>query len=397
MDTDFRDIKHLSQTYLADTYTRIDVLPAHGAGASFVDADGKAYVDFSSGIGVNSLGFTNPAWVAAVKAQLDKLAHASNYYYTRPQAELARLLCERTGMRRVFFGNSGTEANEGALKTARKYSGDKYGPGRCEIITLENSFHGRTIATLAATGQDVFHKSFGPFPAGFVYAKANDLADLLAKAGGNTCAVMIECIQGEGGVVPLEEAFVQGIAKLCAERDILLIVDEVQTGAGRTGKFLCCEHYGVRPDIVTLAKGLGGGLPIGAVLFGEKTQDTLGRGDHGTTFGGNPVVCAGAKAVLESIDDGFLARVREKGAYLEQALRAMPGVTGVSGRGMMLGASLEEGLAAGEVVGACAGRGLLVLTAKEKVRLLPPLTITQKEMDAGLAILESVLSAMKGE
>ena len=389
------EIKKLDQEYIAHTYKRTDLGLESGAGAVCSDVSGRELIDFSSGIGVNSLGFSNPAWVEAVKHQIDTLPHISNLYYTTPMVELAKALCERTGMSRVFFANSGAEANEGAIKAARKYGSDKYGPDHNEIITLVNSFHGRTIATLAATGQDVFHKNFGPFPACFVYAEANNLADLTAKVTGKTCAIMVECIQGEGGVVPLEESFLAGIAKICAEKDILLVVDEIQTGVGRTGKFVSYSHFGLKPDIVTLAKGLGGGLPIGAVLFGEKTKDTLGPGDHGSTFGGNLVVCAGAKVILDSIDGKFLDDVTEKGAYLSGKLAAMDGVTVVTGKGLMLGASLEEGLTSGEVATACAKEGLIVLTAKEKVRFLPPLTITKAEIDRGLAILARVLTELK--
>lgn len=389
------EIKKLDQEYIAHTYRRAELGALSGAGVICTDVGGKTYIDFSSGIGVNSLGFCPPAWAEAVKAQVDTLAHISNLYYTVPQVELAKALCERTGMERVFFANSGAEANEGAIKTARKYGSDHYGKDRCEIITLENSFHGRTIATLAATGQEVFHQNFGPFPAGFVFAQANDLADVEAKISERTCAIMIECIQGEGGVVPLDAAFIRGIAAICEEKDILLIIDEVQTGVGRTGKFVSYSHFGVKPDIVTLAKGLGGGLPIGAVLFGKKTVDTLGASDHGSTFGGNPVVCAGAQAILSAMDGKFMDSVTDKGNYLAGKLLEIDGVTGVTGKGLMLGASLEEGLLSADVAGACIQAGLIVLTAKAKVRLLPPLTITRKEIDAGLAILAAVLQELK--
>jgi len=394
---DFQKLKELDQTYIANTYSRTDVLAAKGAGARFTGEAGKAYIDFSSGIGVNSVGLAYPGWVEAVKGQIDTLAHISNLYYTEPQVRLAEALCARTGMRRVFFANSGAEANEGAIKTARKYGSDRYGPERCEIVTLNNSFHGRTVATLKATGQDVFHKSFGPFPDGFVYAEPGDGADLLEKVNNNTCAIMIECIQGEGGVVPLDAGYIAAIAELCERRDILLVVDEVQTGVGRTGRFLCSEHFGLRPDVVTLAKGLGGGLPIGAVLFGEKTKDTLGAGDHGSTFGGNPICCAGAKAVLDAMDDEFLARVTAKGDYFRERLLAMPGVLSVTGKGMMLGIGLAEGLVSGEIAKACARRGLIVLTAKAKVRLLPPLCISREDIDAGLDILCATLKEAQAE
>lgn len=388
------EIKKLDRQYIANTYRRNDLDIEKGAGSVCSDHAGHEYVDFSSGIGVNSFGFVNGSWVEAVKNQLDMLGHMSNLYYTTPQVALAKALCERTGMRRVFFANSGAEANEGAIKAARKYGADKYGETRNEIITLENSFHGRTIATLAATGQDVFHKSFGPFPAGFVYAKANDIADLTAKVTENTCAVMIECIQGEGGVVPLEAEFIAGIRQICEEKDILLVVDEVQTGTGRTGKFLCGDYFGLKPDIVTLAKGLGGGLPIGAVLFGDKTKDTLGPGDHGSTFGGNPVVCAGALEIVRSIDGKFLDGIIEKGYYIEDRLEAMRGVKSITGRGLMLGIEVDAALNAGEVVAECMRSGLILLTAKHKLRMLPPLNIKMPEIDRGLDILGEVLEKM---
>jgi acetylornithine/N-succinyldiaminopimelate aminotransferase len=385
------ELKKLDKQYIANTYARneLDVAAGHGVDAS--DGEGRVYIDFSSGIGVNSLGFQSPAWAEAVKKQIDTLAHISNLFYTEPQIQLAKLLCERTGMKRVFFGNSGAEANEGAIKTARKYGSDNYGAQRCEIITLENSFHGRTIATLAATGQDAFHKTFGPFPAGFVYAKANDIADLTSKVTENTCAIMIEVVQGEGGVIALDKTFTDAIAAICAEKDILLITDEVQCGIGRTGRLMAYEHYGLTPDIVTLAKGLGGGLPIGAVLFGEKTMNTLGLSDHGSTFGGNPVVCAGAVEVLKSLDGKLLDAIAEKGAYFAEKLAALECVTGISGKGMMIGIALEEGLVPGNIVKAAIKKGLILLTAKTKVRLLPPLTISYEEIDKGIAILAETL------
>jgi acetylornithine/N-succinyldiaminopimelate aminotransferase len=388
----FSELKKLDRQYIANTYARNDLDIASGSGAVCKDGAGKTYIDFSSGIGVNSGGFTNPKWVKAVKDQIDTLAHMSNLFYTTPQMKLAKALCERTAMKRVFFANSGAEANEGAIKTARKYASDKYGPQRCEIITLENSFHGRTIATLAATGQDVFHKNFGPFPAGFVYAKANDLEDLKARVTDNTCAIMIECIQGEGGVVPLEPGFIAGIDQICKDKDILLVIDEVQTGMGRTGKLMSYEHFGLSPDVVTLAKGLGGGLPIGAVLFGEKTMDTLGLGDHGSTFGGNPVSCAGGVEIIKMMDGAFLDSVSEKGAVIANRVLGMKGVQGVTGKGLMLGVELAQGLASAKIVTAAIKEGLILLTAKEKVRMLPPLTITLDEINQGLDILEKVLS-----
>lgn len=389
------EIKNYEAEYVAQTYRRFDLCIASGKSATAMDLDGKSYIDFSSGIGVNSLGFGNTAWVEAIKHQLDTLGHISNLYYTTPMVELAKKLCERTGMKRVFFGNSGAEANEGAIKTARKYGADTKGKDCYEIICIENSYHGRTIATLAATGQDSFHVNFGPFPDGFVFAKTDDLDSVKALIGPKTCAIMVECIQGEGGVIGLDAGYLRGIGELCAKNDILLIVDEVQTGIGRTGAFLSLEHYGLKPDIVTLAKGLGGGLPIGAVLFGEKVKDTLGKGDHGSTFGGNPIVCAGALAILEIVNEEFLQEVTKKGDYLLERLSAMEGVVAVTGKGMMLGLSLEAPLTSTDVVNACIKKGLIILTAKEKVRLLPPLTITDEELDKGLAILASALQECK--
>jgi len=383
-------LKEQDAQYIAGTYGRMDLVIEEGQGAQCRGSGGEL-VDFSSGIGVNALGYSNPGWVQAVKNQLDTLSHASNLYYTAPQTALAKALCRRTGMKKVFFGNSGAEANECAIKCARKYGMDHYGADHNEIVTLTNSFHGRTIATLAATGQDAFHKNFGPFPAGFRYAAAGDVGDLRSKISDNTCAILVECIQGEGGVVPLTAEFLAAVSQICRERDILLITDEIQTGVGRTGRFLCGEYFDLKPDIVTLAKGLGGGLPIGACLMGEKTSDTLGKGDHGSTFGGNPVVCAGALEVLRAMDDAFLAEVARKGAHLVERMSAMEGVTGITGRGMMLGVSLCEGLVAADIVAACIQRGLILLTAKEKIRLLPPLNIPDSDIETGLAVLEAVL------
>lgn len=377
--------------YIANTYGRQEIAIVEGKNAHCTDSNGKDYIDFTSGIGVNSLGFCSDAWVSAITEQLHTLNHISNLYYTLPQVELAEKLTERTGMKKVFFANSGAEANEGAIKTARKYSSDKYSSSRHEIITLKDSFHGRTITTLAATGQEVFHKDFSPFTKGFVYAKANDIKDLQTKVTENTCAIMLECIQGEGGVLPLEQKFVDDVAKICAEKDILLIVDEVQTGVGRTGTFLCSEQYGIQPDLVTLAKGLGGGLPIGAVLFGEKTAEVLAPGDHATTFGGNPIVAAGSLAVMKTLTPEFLKEVQEKGQFCRELLKTFPGVTGVSGKGLMLGISLEKPLNNREIIATCGEKGLLLLGAKDKLRMLPPLTITKEELELGLMILKEAL------
>ena len=374
------------------TYGRFPVVIDHGAGESCADETGKTYIDFGSGIGTNSLGYCDPAWADAVCAQVRSMQHTSNYYYTKVQADFAERLCQITGYKRVFFGNSGAEANECAIKLARKYSFDKYGAGRNVIITLRNSFHGRTMATLSATGQDCFHNYFFPFPEGFVYAEANDIDDLLKKMHNNVCAVMLEYIQGEGGVVPLDSKYVDQLYDFCAKRDILVIADEVQTGVGRTGTFLAGEQYAKKADITTLAKGLGGGLPIGACLANGKCADVLTKGMHGSTFGGNPVVCAGGLAVLEQVaKPDFLAQVLAKGAHIRAALRDCEEVTEITGLGLMLGLTLKTKQAA-DVKQAAFQRGLLVLTAKDKVRLLPPLNITIGELDSGLAILKECLS-----
>ena len=377
--------------YIMHTYGRSPIVIERGEGMTAIDADGKRYLDFTSGIGVNALGYAHPAWLQAVTEQAAKVQHTSNLYYTAPCGRLARRLCHRTGLDRVFFGNSGAEANEGAIKCARKYSVDTYGEGRSKVITLVNSFHGRTLATLTATGQDVFHHDFGPFPGEFAYVPAGDFAALEAAADEHTCAVMMELVQGEGGVVALDPDYVHAVADLCAKKDILLIVDEVQTGVGRTGKFLACENYHLRPDIVTLAKGLGGGLPIGAVVTTEKVASHMGPGSHGSTFGGNPVVCAGACAVLDTMDEEFMQNVNDCAAALWAGLRTLPHVQGVSGLGLMIGIQLADGLKAAEVRAACETNGLLVLTAKDRIRLLPPLILTEQDVQNALAILRKVL------
>ena len=388
----FSEIEALDRENVAHSYGRFPVAIEKGKNAVCWDFDGKRYIDFTSGIGVNSLGFCDDGWQKAVTAQLSKLQHISNLYYTEPCARLAKTLCERTGMKKVFFANGGAEANEGAIKAARKYSFDKYGEGRSKILTLKNSFHGRTVTTLSATGQDVFHNFFFPFTEGFEFLTAGDLDELKAHADG-ACALMIELIQGEGGVVPVDEWYVRAAAKFCQEKDILLIVDEVQTGIGRTGKLFCFEQYGITPDIVTAAKGIGGGLPLAAVLFGEKTEGVFAPGQHATTFGGNPVCCAGALEVLDRLDDGFLADVAEKGGYLRDKILKMPHVRSVSGMGLMIGIELETAVKSADVVRAGLKTGVLLLTAKEKVRLLPPLTITSGEMDEGLEALAKALRA----
>lgn len=383
--------KELDNQYVAHAYGRFDVALTKGQGSTLYDEDGKRYIDFGSGIGVTAFGINDPVWTKAVEEQLHRVQHTSNLYYTAPCAKLAQLLCEKSGMKKVFFGNSGAEANEGAIKFARKYSFDKYGAGRSTIITLVNSFHGRTITTLAATGQDSFHTVFDPFTPGFKYCPANDIEALQAAATDDVCAVLFECVQGEGGVNNLSPTFVSAIAKLAKEKDILIAVDEVQTGNGRTGTYFAYQQYGITPDIVTTAKGLGGGLPIGAVLFGEKLQDTMTPGSHGSTFGGNPVVAAGACSIVERIDDDFLSEVQRKSEKIRTALAKVKGVQSISGMGLMLG--IETDKPAGEVAKACLANGLLILTAKTKLRLLPALNISDAELDEGLEILKGVLEA----
>ena len=382
------ELKTIDKEYVANTYARFPVEPVSGKGSLVWDEAGKEYIDMGSGIGVTAFGIADDAWVAAVTEQLGKLQHMSNLYYTEPCVMLAKMLCERSGMKKVFFCNSGAEANEGAIKAARKYAAEKKGPEYYTIVTLENSFHGRTLTTLAATGQEHYHELFQPLTPGFVHAPANDLeavknAALQAKAA----AVMIECVQGEGGVIPMEKAFVQGLADFCKKEDILLLVDEVQTGNGRTGELYAYMNFGVQPDVVSTAKGLGGGLPLGAVLFGEKTEFTLGAGDHGSTFGGNPVCCAGALSVLGRIDDQLLKEVKEKSAYIFKTLEGAPGVESVSGMGLMIGIKTVK--PAGDVVRACMENGVLCLTAKDKVRLLPALNIP-------MPVLEKAIEVIKG-
>ena len=393
---DFSTLQTLDNTYVAHTYGRFPVAIKQGSGAVCTDSSGKQYLDFTAGIGVNSLGFCSPQWVEAVSKQAATLNHTSNLYYTEPGIVLAQKLCEKSGMKRVFFSNSGAEANEGAIKAARKYSFDAYGEGRYEIISLHNSFHGRTITTLAATGQAVFHTKFNPFTEGFVFAEANNLESVKALVSEKTCAVMLECIQGEGGVVPLEKEFVQAVAALCQEKDLLLIIDEVQTGLGRTGSFFSYQQFGVQPDIVSAAKGLGGGLPIGAVLFGEKTMDTMDAGTHGSTFGANPIVCAGANVVVDSLDDDFLSGVKEKSAFIFEKVAKFPHVQSVTGLGLMIGVSFDDGITGKQVVDKCLENGVLFLTAKTKLRMLPPLTITKDEIEQGLSVLETVLTQWEG-
>ena len=388
--SNFDTIQSRDSEYVAHTYGRFPVAITSGKNAVCFDADGRRYIDMTSGIGVNSLGFCDEGWIKAVTEQLGKLQHISNLYYTEPCGKLAELLCKRTGMKKVFFANSGAEANEGAIKAARKYSFMKYGEGRSKILTLKNSFHGRTVTTLSATGQDVFHNYFFPFTEGFGFVEAGDIAGLKANSEG-VCAVMMELIQGEGGVLPVDREFAVEAEKFCRENDILLIIDEVQTGVGRTGSLYCFEQYGIKPDLVTSAKGIGGGLPLAAVLFGERVENVFSPGDHATTFGGNPIACAGAVEIINRLDEGFLAEVVKKGEYIRERVLKMPHVLGIAGMGLMLGIELKDGIKSADVVKAGIQNGVLLLTAKAKVRLLPPLTVTYGELDEALAALEKAL------
>ena len=383
------DTISLDKQYVAGTYGRFPVELVSGKGSCYFDAEGKPYIDMGSGIGVTSVGFGDEAWLAAVTAQLNSLQHTSNLYYTRPCAELAKALCEKTGMKKVFFSNSGAEANECAIKVARKYSAEKKGAGYYTIITLVNSFHGRTLTTLSATGQDHFHELFQPLTPGFVHVAAGDfegLKKLVEEVP--TAGIMMEVVQGEGGVVPLSRQFVTAVAALAQEKDIPLIIDEVQTGNGRTGKLYGYMNFGITPDIVSTAKGLGGGLPIGATLMGEKVQNVLGPGDHGSTYGGNPVCCAGALSVINRLDDAFLADVQKKSEYVFEALCGAPGIKSVTGMGLMIG--IETDKPARDIVNACIEKGVLCLTAKTKVRLLPALNIPMDVLKEAIEIIKSV-------
>lgn len=382
--------KELDSKYIANTYARFPIVLDHGKGSLVWDTEGKEYIDMGSGIAVNAFGLADEPWIAAVTAQLGKLQHSSNLYYTEPDALLAEQLCERTGMKKVFFANSGAEANECAIKCARKYAADKYGADkRYKIVTLVNSFHGRTITTLAATGQDELHQDFQPLTDGFLYTPANDCAALKALVEGDDAiaAIMFELVQGEGGVTPLTQEFVDCIAEICAGRDILMVCDEVQTGNGRTGSLYAWMQYGIVPDIMSTAKGLGGGLPIGACLFGEKTEHTLTAGTHGSTFGGNPAVCAGALNILSRIDDALLAEVKAKSEYIKRALDGAPGVESVAGLGLMLGIKTVKPL--NDVVAACRENGVLVLTAHGKMRLLPALNIPMELVENAIGVIKS--------
>lgn len=383
----------LDHQHTLQTYGRFDVDIDHGKGATLWDLAGRKYIDFTSGIGVCSVGYGNETWAKAIYDQALTLGHISNLFYSQPYAQLANTLCERTGMAAAFFGNSGAEANEGLIKLARKYSFGQYGKGRSTILTLKNSFHGRTITTLTATGQDVFHQYFFPFMEGFRYADANDLDSVKAQGGDDVCAVLVELVQGEGGVLPLEPAFVQGLAQLCAEQDWLLLVDEVQTGVGRTGTLFAFQQYGVSPDAVSFAKGIAGGLPMGGFLVNEKCRPVLGPGTHASTFGGNPICSAAAQAVLNILDEDTLKEVTEKGNYLRAGIEKLQkqSIGATRGLGLMIGVEVKEGYTNKALAAKLIENGLLVLTAGPALRLLPPLTITKDEMDQGLAILDRVL------
>ncbi|MDE5946079.1 MAG: aspartate aminotransferase family protein [Oscillospiraceae bacterium] len=376
------------------TYGRYPLVMEKGKDRHCVDENGKNYIDFGSGIGTNSLGYCNDKWVDYVCNQVKSLQHTSNYYYTKIQADFAEMLCSATGYSKVFFGNSGAEANECAIKLARKYSFDKYGKGRHNIITLVNSFHGRTLCTLSATGQEVFHNYFFPFVEGFINVEANNIDDLestINNSDNSICAVMLEYVQGEGGVNALNQDFVDAVFEICEKNDILVIADEVQTGIGRTGKLLAGEHFGKKANITTLAKGLAGGVPVGACLADEKCSGVLTAGTHGSTFGGNPIACAGGIAVLETVmSEGFLDEVNQKAELFKSELLKIEEVESVSGLGLMIGITLKD-KKAGDVVKSALERGLLLLTAKEKIRLLPPLTIQNDEIKEGLEIFKTIL------
>ena len=383
------NIKELDKKYVANTYARFPVLLEHGSGSLVYDDAGKEYIDLGAGIAVTSFGIADSEWAAAVTQQLTKLQHCSNLYFTGPCALLAEKLCEATGMKKVFFGNSGAEANECAIKAARKYSFDKYGPDRYKIVTLVDSFHGRTIATLSATGQPDLQNGFQPMVPGFIYTPANDCEALkaLVESESGICAFMFELIQGESGVNVLTQEFVDCMVSLAKEHDILLVDDEVQSGNGRTGTLYAWMQYGFTPDIMSTAKGLGGGLPIGACLLGEKVQDTMGAGTHGSTFGGNPAVCAGALNILSRIDGKLLADVKAKGEYIVKELSGAPGVKGISGKGLMIGIETEK--SAGEVLNECMANGVLVLTAHGKVRLVPALNIPMELVEKAVAVIKA--------
>ncbi|MCL2226059.1 MAG: acetylornithine/succinylornithine family transaminase [Oscillospiraceae bacterium] len=411
------EIKTIDSQNVMQTYGRFDAVIERGEGARLYSPEGKEYIDFTSGIGVNSIGYGNKKWADAVYTQAMKLQHVSNLYYSEPYAKLAERLTARTGMKNVFFANAGGEANEGMIKLARKYSFDKYGKGRSTIISLMQSFHGRTITTLAATGQESFHNYFFPFTEGFEHVAANDIKALetlldagataaasidgtsalkpmpAAPTSGGVCAILLELIQGEGGVLPLDPGYVKAVAKLCTDRDLLLLIDEVQTGVGRTGALFAFQHYGIVPDVVSFAKGIAGGLPMGGIMANEKCAAVLTAGTHATTFGGNPISAAGALEVLNQLDDGALAEVTKKGQHIAETIKSwgLQSVGEIRGKGLMLGISMK-GVAPKDVAQACVDDGLLILTAgADALRMLPPLTITYEEIDKGLAILKKHL------
>ncbi|MDD6478531.1 MAG: aspartate aminotransferase family protein [Oscillospiraceae bacterium] len=381
------NIKEIDSSYIANTYSRFPLVLTDGKGSRVKDENGKEYIDMSTGIAVNAFGYSDNEWISAVTEQLSKIQHASNLYFTEPAARLAELLVNKTGMKKVFFSNSGAEANECAIKVARKYAAEKKGTDYYKIITLNNSFHGRTITTLAATGQEVFHKDFLPLTDGFIYVDANNIEELKKAVSDNKiAAIMFEIVQGEGGVLPLEKDFIDSIKEICAEQDILTIVDEVQCGNGRSGKLYAYMHYGLQPDIVSTAKGLAGGLPLGATLLGDKTADVLKFGDHGSTFGGNPVCCAAALNVLNRIDDKLLEDVSKKSEYIFSELSGAKGVKSVSGLGLMIGIETEK--AAADVIDACMEMGVLVIKAKSKVRLLPALNIPFEDLKVAIEVIK---------
>ena len=386
------NIRELDQTYVANTYGRFDLTLVEGKGSLLKDDAGKTYIDLGTGIAVNIFGMADDVWQQAVTDQIGRLPHACNLYYTAPQAELAKLLCEKTGMEKVFFGNSGAEANECLIKVARKYAYDTKGEENPVIVTLKNSFHGRTITTLSATGQESFHQYFGPFTPGFAHVAPDNFAQMeSALENPKVCAVMLEMVQGEGGIHVLDKEYVQKVAALCKRKGVLLLVDEVQTGNGRTGELYAYMHYGISPDAVSTAKGLGGGLPIGACLMNEKTAGVLTSGTHGSTFGGNPVCAAGALSIVKRLDEALLNGVREKGKYIIESLANAPGVKSISGLGLMLGVETEK--PAKEIVAACQQKGVLVLTAKHKVRLLPALNIPMELLIQGIEILKEAIAS----
>ena len=382
-------LQQQDKEYIAGTYARFPLTIEGGKGSVVWDDAGKIYTDLSSGIAVNTFGIADDEWIKSITEQAGKIQHMSNLYYTEPCVKLAQMLCDRTGMKKVFFSNSGAEANESAIKAARKYAAEKHGADCYNIVTLKNSFHGRTITTLAATGQDVFHKDFLPLTEGFIYVEPNDIEKIEKVLFENRCAaVMLEVVQGEGGVMPLDKDYLQSLERICRERDILLICDEVQTGNGRSGKLYSYMNYGIFPDIVSTAKGLAGGLPLGATLFSEKTKDVLTPGSHGSTFGGNPICCAGAINILSRLDEKTLAGVRKRSEYIFSELSGAPGIKEVSGLGLMIGIKTERD--ASEVINACIKKGVLVIKAKDKVRLLPALNIPMELLEQAVGVIKEV-------